>query len=331
MLKVQIIEINNSQEWDALFSEYSDCTLFHTCFWSQVIENTYQIKGYLLEFLQDGEQIGLIPVWLTKKAGLTLAGSPLRQTATHFCGPLLKKRINIDLALESLYKFLSENFGVNYLDITLPKPANQAKFLKWNVKIPKTFILDLNRSEQEIWKSFEGRMRTAVRKAEKSGVEIQVLQVSDREIDVFYGMLEKVYRRYEIKPPFPKSFYKNLLIPQSPYAFLYGARFEEHWIAMALILKYRDWMNYHSAASLREYGKFGANNLLQWKVILDGLKEGIKMYDLGAGSGIRGIEKFKMSMRPYKAYYQNMWRANLIGSLARTIYEKILPWMRKIK
>lgn len=43
-------------------------------------------------------------------------------------------------------------------------------------------------------------------------------------------------------------------------------------------------------------------------------------------------EKIVMYLTRYgTAYLKNMWRANLIGSLARTIYEKILPWMRKIK
>lgn len=89
-------------------------------------------------------------------------------------------------------------------------------------------------------------------------------------------------------------------------------------------------MNYHSAASLREFSNLGANNFLQWHVIRNGLKEGVDFYDLGAGSGIAGIEKFKRSMRPLEANYQKMWRASLIGNLARNGYEMVLPWLKRI-
>ena len=329
MLELQRMEISDPQEWDNVVKQYPECTLFHTSFWCQVIEKTYRVKGYLLQFLHRGKPVGVIPIWL-KKAGLILVGSPLRQTATHFCGPLLDNNININDALEALYHYASKELKASYVDITLPYSLHIKISKHWNISRPATLIVDLNRTEDEIWKSFEGRMRTAVRKAQKSGIQVDIIQCSINEIEIFCDMLEKVYGRHGIKPVFPISFYKNLLIPRSPYAFLYGARFEGRWIAMALILKYRDWMNYHSAASLREYGKFGANNLLQWKIILDGLKEGIKKYDLGAGSGIEGIERFKKSMRPDVAYYQNIWRGNLIAKLARWSYEKVLPVLRKI-
>ncbi len=330
MLEIEEIKVNNSEEWDSLVERYPKCTLFHTFFWAQVIEKTYGIKGHLLQFWDRDKPVGIIPIWVTKKAGLTLVGSPLRQTATHFCGPLLNENININDALEALYLYASKKLKASYVDITLPYSLDVNISKYWNISKPDTLIVDLNRTEDEIWKSFEGRMRTAVRKAQKSGVQVKIIKCSNNEIEIFYNMLEKVHSRRGIKPIFPKFFYKNLLIHQSPYAFLYGARFEGQWIAMTLILKYRDWMNYHSAALLREFGKLGANNLIQWQVIRDGLKEEKKIYDLGGGSGIEGIEKFKKSMRPYRSYYQNMWRANMFARLARFSYEKLLPLIRKI-
>ncbi len=331
MLNLQRKEIDDPHEWDYLVEQYAKCTLFHTSFWCKIIEKTYGIKGILLQFFDSKRPVGIIPVWIIRKAGLTLVGSPLRQTATHYCGPLLKDDIDINNVLESIYYYLSKTFKASYVDITLPSPLNANISETWNITRPDTLIVDLDRTEDEIWKSFEGRMRTAVRKAKKSGVEVEIVHCGLDEIDVFYNMLREVHALRGSQPVFPKDFYKHLLIPQSSYAFLYGARFEGRWIAMALILKYRDWMNYHSAASKREFGKLGANNLLQWQVILDGLKEGKKQYDLGGGSGMAGIVKFKKSMRPNIANYQNMWRASWIGRLARGGYEKILPWLRKVK
>lgn len=317
--------------WDDLVRQYPGETLFHTSFWAEVVEKTYGIKGRLLQIFRDGAPVGVVPVWISRKGGLKLLGSPLRQTATHFCGPLCRPEVNLRDVVEELYSFGTKELGVAYMDITLPQPLTEPFSSVWNVKTPDTFVLELDRTEEELWKSFEGRMRTAVRKAEKNDVEIEIVACGHDEIGEFYSMLEEVHGRHGVKPVFPRLFYENLLIPSTPFALLYGAKFEERWISMALILKFGDWLNYHSAASVRKFANLGGNNLLQWHVIREGIREGKKRYDLGAGSGIAGIEKFKKSMRPSHARYQKMWRADWRGRLARTVYEGALPWLRKMR
>jgi hypothetical protein len=320
----------NPVEWNALVGQYPGVTLFHTAFWTKIVGKTYGVKGQLLQIFRGDSPVGVIPIWTSSKAGLKIVGSPIRQTATHFCGPLCNPDINIDEVIESFYAFAIKELGASYVDITLPHTVEKNLSSEWKIARPETFVLDLRKTEEEIWTSFEGRMRTAVRKAQKSSVDIQAVKCGGKEIGEFYKMLEGVHGRHGVRPVFPQSFYKHLLIPSTSNAVLYGAIFENRWISMALILKFKNWMNYHSAASLREFSNLGANNFLQWHVIRNGLKEGVDFYDLGAGSGIAGIEKFKRSMRPLEANYQKMWRASLIGNLARNGYEMVLPWLKRI-
>ncbi|OCC14659.1 hypothetical protein DBT_1974 [Dissulfuribacter thermophilus] len=324
MIKLEKLEISASDEWDALVEQYPGATLFHTSFWCRVIEKTFGVKGYLLQFLDNGMTVGVVPVWIRKKAGLTLVGSPLRQTATHYCGPLLMDGITVSQILAALYNYVSRELKADYIDITFPYSLDIAIDSSWKVSKPETLILSLDRTQEDLWKSFEGRARTAIRKAIKSGVNVHLIHNPEKELDTFYEMLEEVHRRHGRKPVFPKKFYESIFKVNSEYASLYGAEYNGKWIAMAFILKYKNWMNYHSAGSLRAFRQLGANNLLQWEIIKDGLRAEYILYDLGGGSGIHGIEKFKMAFRPYRDCYTNIWRANWVGGIARKIYERLI-------
>ena len=68
-----------------------------------------------------------------------------------------------------------------------------------------TYVIDKNKTIDEIYKGFDGQIRKALKKAEKS---LEVKENLDSKI--FYSLVEKTYSRQNIKIPFGYDTLKNI-------------------------------------------------------------------------------------------------------------------------
>jgi hypothetical protein len=316
--------------WNDKVIKYKDNTLFHTFDWNDMIEKTFHTEKMFFKILKDNEQIGLIIGHKKKKGPFMLFGSPMRQTATHFMGILTDKQEELSEIHDSVWSYLKEKEKINYLEFNYKKNFGFNNKGDWHVKMPKTFIVNLKKTEDKLLASFEKRARTAIRKAKKNKVQIRkTLRPTKQQIDHFYEMMKQSHGKSNIEPIFPLKFYYNLFSEENKNAYLYEAVYNENVISGALILVYNDWMNYHSAGSILKYRNLNANNLLQWQVMTDGIENRVPKYDLGAGSGIESLDKFKLSFAPRQEQYLSLYKATKIALIGRWIYQKAVPYLRR--
>ena len=99
-----------------------------------------------------------------------VAGSPFIVEDTPYMGPAIEPCHILDI-LPALDEYLKEN-RIGFLRLV----SNQAYHVEnghnsYHFIEKHTHILDITKSEDNLWKNLEGRCRTAIRKARKSGVD----------------------------------------------------------------------------------------------------------------------------------------------------------------
>ena len=147
-----------------------------------------------------------------------------------------------------------------------------------------TFILDLEKTEKEIWSNFNKKLRNAIRKAEKEGVKISEIK-NEQEMRNYYSLslkTQKNIQKNKGRKTFSiqnYNFFKELW--ENKLGRFFIAKFGEEIIAGALFLVWNNKSIYFHSCSDRGYKNRQAPSLIQWKAIKKFKSDGIKEYDLG--------------------------------------------------
>lgn len=142
-----------------------------------------------------------------------------------------------------------------------------------------TVILDLNKSEDELLANMRRQTRYEVRRANKLGITVE----SDNTEEIF-KQFHKVQSETATRQHFVPPNLKTLLAEREAFgdnAKIYIAKTAEcEPIAYGLILTYGDEAEYYEAASTDLNRKLPGAYALQWQIIRDLKKAGVKYYNL---------------------------------------------------
>ena len=156
-------------------------------------------------------------------------------------------------------------------------------------------IVDLKKTESELWNEIHSKRRNEIRKAEKVGTLFKVSE-SSKDISETYNILKGVYKRSKLPLPDQKYFelaYEELGKEQFK---IFLAMSEGKFIGTMYALCFKDTIYDWYAGSIQEYYNKYPNDLIPWKVFLWGKENGYKKFDFG-GAGKPGI---KYGVRDYK-------------------------------
>lgn len=189
----------------------------------------------------------------------------------------------------------------------------------------KTVYIDLKQSETQIWKNFKGRARTAIRKAKKLGVSVHVASQNDKELRKFFEIYtnemgrKNAPRHYHFNYDFIKYLYENI----NEQIKLIYAEVNGVFISAGLfIYDPEDTVHYYLMATLREYQKYQANNLIIHEAMLFFKKKGVCIFDLQGGR--EGVYNFKKSFSKNRARF---YTAGIVHN--PTAYEDLIRCKEK--
>lgn len=225
-------------------------------------------------------------------------------------GPVLKDTILNTEFLEEFYKKLieigkEENTIFIRFDI-FPKPKNNlAKFFK---KTPEShyhssyfqpkyeWILNLEKTEDEILSEMHPKTRYGIRLAGNKGVKVEIIKTGfQKYFSDFLDLMQKTAYRNNFSLH-PEVYYKNIFenCEENKSAFLAIASYNDKIIAINLILLHSETAYFIFGASSDELKNLMAPHLLHWKIIIEVKKIGYKIYNFGAvGEEFEGISRFK--------------------------------------
>lgn len=327
-LSLQSIE---REAWQDFQKTIGVGSLFHRWEWQDIIEAGFGLKVHRLGIFEDGVLRGLLPLTERKMSLLKLAGSPLSGTATPHSGPL--GSLSLTEVLPAL-EFYAKAKNIDYLELGIPEMLEKSVLEDngYTVEELKTLELPISEDEESLWSGLEVRCRNAVRKAEKSGVEVVAPKTLEEWLETYYELSCGVYQRQEKEPPFSREYFTALW--QNLYSLgdlvVLLARYEGKTIAGAIFPRDRFVGYYLDGVSDREYNKVAPNNLLQWAYLKKTQSLNIRLYDM-VGANIPSIAKFKKSFgsteRKYLYAYRNRTIAARVG---RTVYAKHSEKIKKV-
>lgn len=189
-------------------------------------------------------------------------------------------------------------------------PAWLSEARQFQVEESGRYVLDIAGGFDHVWQhKFRGTARTAVRKAERSSLDIEVDR-SGRLLGVFYDLHEKSMRRWSAmhknEPLWLTRLRMSWVNPTTPaqlalVAEHFGeacatwvARVEGEPVAAIIVLRSGAYASYWRGAMDKEGATpVRANELLHRLAIEEACRDGYRLYDMGGGAqpGLSGFKE----------------------------------------
>jgi len=166
-----------------------------------------------------------------------------------------------------------------------------------------TFLLSLEVGPDVLWKRFEGgRVRTAVRKALKSGLTVE------RGLHLQESLAEVMSRHMrDLGTPFHQIRFYQSIAEEFPHnAEILMAKYNSRNIGAVLLVFFKDTVYWLHGAGLREYRSLAPVTLLVWEAIRFACERGFAYFDFGRSRWDSGTFFFKRQWRaqPIPLYYE---------------------------
>ncbi len=328
------LTLQNVNEWDSVIQQCSNSTAFQGAVWRDALANSFkQLDPVYLLIKQENTVIGGIPAFVFEPIpGIRLWSS---MPWNLFGGPQIINTVQVnpeDLVstIETYFKTASTEKGWCELCWTL-SPEDTIKYGGFLTRIGYeqterfTHILKTNGDVDSLWHAYNKRVRGAVRKAEKSGVEVTDTE-SDEDLSTFYNMYLMTVKRLGGTPK-PRSLMKMLL--QHGVAKLAIATYQGTIIAGLLYLYFNRTVTLWCEASVPEYLQYRPNNAIFHHIITWACKEGYEWVDFGASPPENtGLIAHKEQYRAQKTDFCSYTK--IVSPFKRSLWTRSEAALRKI-
>jgi FemAB-related protein (PEP-CTERM system-associated) len=152
-----------------------------------------------------------------------------------------------------------------------------------------TMVLDLPEASDLLWKRIGGKVRNQVRKAERSGLEVQWGREQTSDLYEIYA--ENMGRLGT--PVHARAFVDEILAAFGDQADVLTVRLQGRAIAAMLVLKFGDTWIDPIASGLVEFKNLNPNMFLYWEALKQAISVGARRFDFGRSQRESGTYRFK--------------------------------------
>ena len=291
--------------WHTFADQSSDALAFQTPEWTDVVchDGTWQDSSRLYT-LSDGRQ-AVLPV-LSVSRRLRRSADASMPYGWGFGGILTAGRVE-SAVVAAVARELATRPGRSL-------SVRPGATVDWEVarlhatpSPRRAHVLDLSGGFEHVWSErFRSQARTAVRKAERSGVEVE-LRRDPAAVDECYPLYERSIERWASASRLPTALARRRLRSQEPIGKLRSAalglgRSCEYWIArvdgrpVAFIVVLRQGAQasyWRGAMDIELAGRVRANDLLHARAIEHACVEGCTAYNMGETGQSASLAQFK--------------------------------------
>lgn len=277
------------EAWNERLAERGDADIFHSRGWCRALCEAY---GFKARYLVANETPGVLPLIevaspLTGRRGVSLP-------FTDYCGALADESMFRELVERALT--LGRASGWKYLELRGNR-AHTADAAPSAIFCGHT--LDLRPGEKELFDGFKDTVRRNIRKAERSGITVEVRR--DEEAAKAFYRLNCATRRLHGLPPQPWKFFDLLtryVMGAGQGCYVLACQ-EARPVAGGVFLQWRDKAYYKYGASDPRYRAQRPNNLVFWEAIRYLASEGASSLCFGrTGVHNDGLRSFKLGWGP---------------------------------
>ncbi len=259
-------------ECDTFLKNRPDAKICHTYKWSDAVARAARLKSFYLVACDHKGIHGVLPLVHAKSV---LFGNFMVSQAFSDYGGLIADSAEVRDALFNRAVETAVKLGCESIEFrnTEPLPYDlQERTGKMCMHLP------LAPDPDEIWKSFDPKVRNQVRKAEKSDIVAQ---------DGSLELLDDFYRVYTARmhqlgtPAYPHKLMQNLLEVFPDNSRLFAVRLNGLTIGVGLTFHFNGFVEIPFASTFTQYNSLCPNNLLYWSVIKYYCLVGAKCFDFG--------------------------------------------------
>ncbi len=288
-IRVRSADMSDSLAWDSYVMARDDAGPYHLYAWRQAIEKAYGHRAVYL-MAEDGEHNvkGVFPLVLIKPP--LFRGALVSLPFCDYGGALVS---DAD-ALAALYRsacIYARDLHAS-LELRLRKPETLlingfhvgSRFNK------SRMLLDLPSSSQELWRGFNSKLRSQIRRPQKDGFAFDL--GSGELVDDFYSVFA-VKMRDLGSPVHSREWIAAVVEAFGERAHVGIVRSGSKPVAGGIILELNGLVAIPWASALREYNRSSPNMLLYWGFLAYAADHGFTLFDFGRSTPDEGTYRFK--------------------------------------
>ena len=293
-------------DWDKEILRYDTKTLFHETPWLEHIQSIHP-NGKLtyFEITEDGQRLGYFCALRLRKALIQIYGSPLGGTGTNYMGPVVNRDTDQVSLVSALQAFVRRS---RFTHLELANDwLNPETMLSngFEMHPSVTHTIELPKDEGAAWDKLKSACRNRIRKAEKNGLEVKI--VEDLSLaNEYYDQFIEVYAKQGMVTPFGPDRPRSLMQCLVPAKRILPLRIthEDDVVATGLFPFDEKCIYFWGAASWLRFHKLCPNELLHWSVIKFAISRKIPLYNMCGGKS-QFKAKFGGTDIPYNHYSQS--------------------------
>ena len=332
MCMYEFVKINK-EEYNELYElASSKKLLFASPKYIKICEEYYPEIDYSLHKIEKlNKVIAILPIIKSKKYLATIYTSPMPGMMGPYLGPVFINDMSNDEKLE-IINLIMMKAGVLYFDMSLPPESIKTSgnifsdgFSKFVELGSKTNIIDLSVGVEDVWNNMVGRARTAIRKAIKNDIVVEV----DSEmnwIKDFSSMYSNMWSSIGISNYEKQEFFEalNNAYAQSDSLICACAKKDDNVLGYNIFLVDSSTMHCIAMVANHEGKKYAVHSIMWWECMKKAIQMGVKELDVG-GTNNLSIAKFKKSFGGREVVSKRYKRIHI---LFWPLY-KMLIWLKR--
>lgn len=287
----------DEQEWMAYVARHPSAHLAHCWAWRDIFVNVFGHGSHFLIARKNLESepqavAGVLPLFHVKSF---LFGSALIAVPYLNGGGVLADDGEVRRMLVEAATSLGLKLGVKYVEF---RDRDRSLFGAPNLferSHKVAMLLPLINDTQKMLMSFPSKLRTKIRRPEKSGFHIEEFSGASEDtspVETFYTVFSHHMRDLGT-PVYPKSLFASVARAFGERCHIFLGWHDGNPTSCGMTIGYKDKAEIPWASSLIKYKHLNPNTLLYWHAIKKACEEGYAALDFGRSSPNSGTYDFK--------------------------------------
>jgi hypothetical protein len=314
-INIKIANEEDKEIWNNIVLNSPHGTIFHTWEWLRITEKHSGYTLYPLMGLDGDKKMAIFPVFYKKNLFIKSVFSPPPKTAIPYLGPVfaeyneLKQNKREGLYFEfqkEVEEFIKTKLRPHYSFISISPGLLETRPFGWSgyqVEPKYNYSINLLLGEERILAGFTKNLRQTLKVSEKAGVTVE--SGGEEELRRIYDMLAENYRKQKRKLPITLEYVLDIYRAFYPeHMNIFVAKHNHKTVGGMIDVHYKSKVYGWIGNTKNSNTEYDINELIQWKAIHLGCKDGLTEYEI-IGANTPRLSQFKTKFNPELSIYFN--------------------------
>lgn len=306
-------------------------TVFTSYEWIKFLWKNGKGKPVILEITKDKKVIAYFVGVIFKKFGIKILGSPFEGWTTCDMGFCALDNINRLELLDYVKDYAFKKLKCLYMEVVDERISlEDLEGKNYNYLTERTYVLNINQTDEELFKIFKTDCRNYIRQFERRGAVIERVNPSIEFADEYYDQLIDVFKKQNLKPFYNRQKVYDLMqafedVPDELLC-LRVCDPNGRCIATSIFPGLKNKCYFWGAASYTEYQHYRPNEYMVWVAIKFWRDHGASEFNMV------GIRPYKKKFGPHEYEYPRLVFSKYRFLLtARGLAKKTIMVFRKLR